>query len=184
MPISYYLRYFRAHPEKHTSLPRLLVSSKALLDCLCSLGRQFERHLTAAPPPLANLAEVEALRQQRGAPKTIRVDNGPEFISKVLDLWSHQNGVTLDFSRPGKPTDNAFIESFNGRLRAECLDVSWFRSIEDARKKIAAWRDEYNLWRPHTSLGFKAPAEFALQARVSAAAEPHAPSGFPTFART
>ena len=65
----------------------------------------------------------------RGAPKTIRVDNGPEFVSKTLDRWAYQNGVTLDFSRPGKPTDNAFVESFNGRLRDECLNAHWFLSL-------------------------------------------------------
>ena len=72
----------------------------------------------------------------RGAPKTIRVDNGPEFISKALDRWAYENGVTLDFSRPGKPTDNAFVESFNGRLRDECLNSHWFLSLADALAKL------------------------------------------------
>ncbi len=76
----------------------------------------------------------------RGAPRTIRVDNGPEFISKALDRWAYENGVTLDFSRPGKPTDNAFVESFNGRLRDECLNTHWFLSLADARAKIEARR--------------------------------------------
>ena len=89
----------------------------------------------------------------RGAPRTIRVDNGPEFISKALDRWAYENGVTLDFSRPGKPTDNAFVESFNGRLRDECLNTHWFLSLDDARAKIEAWRRDYNESRPHTSLG-------------------------------
>lgn len=71
-------------------------------------------------------------------PKTIRVDNGPEFISKDLDLWAWMNGVTLDFSRPGKPTDNAFVESFNGKVRAECIDQYWFLSLDDARSKCEA----------------------------------------------
>ena len=78
---------------------------------------------------------------------------GPEFISKALDRWAYENGVTLDFSRPGKPTDNAFVESFNGRLRDECLNAHWFLSIADARAKIEAWRRDYNESRPHTSLG-------------------------------
>ena len=69
----------------------------------------------------------------RGAPKSIRVDNGPDFVSKALDRWADENSVALDFSRPGKPTDNAFIESFNGRLRDECLSVHWFLSLADAR---------------------------------------------------
>jgi putative transposase len=89
----------------------------------------------------------------RGALRTIRVDNGPEFISKALDRWAYENGVTLDFSRPVKPTDNAFVESFNGRLRDECLNTHWFLSLEDARAKIDAWRRDYNESRPHTSLG-------------------------------
>ena len=103
----------------------------------------------------------------RGAPKAIRVDNGPEFISKALDRWAYENGVTLDFSRPGKPTDNAFVESFNGRLRDECLNTHWFLSLADARAKIEAWRRHYNESRPHTSLGWMTPAEFASLAGVN-----------------
>ena len=103
------------------------------------------------------LARVAATR---GHPRTIRVDNGPEFTSRALDQWAYLNKVALDFSRPGKPTDNAFIESFNGRLRAECLDQHWFMSLEDARQKLEAWRTEYNEERPHSSLGNLAPREF------------------------
>jgi putative transposase len=87
----------------------------------------------------------------RGAPRTIRVDNGPEFISKALDRWAYENGVTLDFSRPGKPTDNAFAESFNGRVRAECLNATWFLSLADARLKCEAWRRDYNSASEHPS---------------------------------
>ena len=79
-----------------------------------------------------------------GYPKTIRVDQGSEFVSRDLDLWAYANGVTLDFSRPGKPTDNAFIEAFNGKLRAECLNAHWFMSLDDARKKMEDWRRYYN----------------------------------------
>ena len=100
----------------------------------------------------------------RGAPRTIRVDNGPEFVSKTLDRWAYENGVTLDFSRPGKPTDNAFVESFNGRLRDECLNAHWFLSLADAKSKIEAWRRQYNESRPHTALGWLTPQEFALAA--------------------
>ena len=89
------------------------------------------------------------LGEERNLPRTIRVDNGPEFISKVLDQWAYLNGVALDFSRPGKPTDNAFIEAFNGRLRQECLNESWFLSLDDAREKVEVWRQEYNRQRPH-----------------------------------
>ena len=101
------------------------------------------------------------ITMKRRTPKTIRVDNGPEFVSKVLDQWAYRNGVTLDFSRPGKPTDNAYVESFNGSLRDECLNVNWFLSLEDARGKIEAWRRHYNESRPHTALGDVSPNEFA-----------------------
>ncbi|MET3413787.1 putative transposase [Methylobacterium sp. 1030] len=89
---------------------------------------------------------------------------GPEFVSKALDRWAYENGVTLDFSRPGKPTDNALVESFNGRLRAECLNASWFLSLADARERIEDWRCHYNEDRPHTALGGLTPRAFANQA--------------------
>jgi putative transposase len=89
------------------------------------------------------------------------VDNGPEFTSKALDQWAYWNRVALDFSRPGKPTDNAYIEAFNARLRIECLNQNWFSSVQDARRKAEAWRREYNEQRPHSSLGNLAPSEFA-----------------------
>jgi len=98
----------------------------------------------------------------RSRPKTIRVDNGPEFTSKALDKWAYDHKVILDFSRPGKPTDNAFIESFNGSVRAECLNENWFLSLADAKEKIEAWRVDYNEQRPHSALGSLAPKEFAL----------------------
>lgn len=78
--------------------------------------------------------------QEKGLPKTIRVDNDPEFTSKILDQWAYLNGVELDFIRPGKPTDNALITAFNGRFRQECLNESWFLSLEDAREKVEEWR--------------------------------------------
>ena len=87
----------------------------------------------------------------------IRVDQGTEFVSRDLDLWAYTRGVTLDFSRPGKPTDNAFIEAFNGRFRAECLNAHWFMSLEDARQKMEAWRRYHNEERPHGAIGQKAP---------------------------
>jgi putative transposase len=107
------------------------------------------------------VAVMEDITAQRGVPMSIRVDNGPEFISKVLDKWAYEHGVALDFSRPGKPTDNAYIESFNGRFREECLNANWFLSLEDARCKIDAWRTDYNEARPHSALGWQTPAEFA-----------------------
>ena len=90
-------------------------------------------------------------------PERIQVDNGSEFISKALDKWAYDHKVTLDFSRPGKPTDNPFIESFNGSFRDECLNTNWFLSLEDARVKIEAWRQEYNGFRPHSSLDYLTP---------------------------
>lgn len=108
------------------------------------------------------VAAMTRLSAVRGAPRTIRVDNGPEFISEALDRWAYENGVTLDFSRPGKPTDNAFVESFNGRLRDECLNAHWFLSLADARAKIEAWRRDYNGSRPHTSLGWLTPSNMLL----------------------
>ena len=116
---------------------------------------------------------VEVLNRvaaSRGLPKTIQVDNGTEFTSKVLDQWAYANGVELDFSRPGKPTDNAFIESFNGRVRQECLNENWFLSLEDARKKVENWRQEYNNERPHSALGQMAPAQFARVKLIGAEA--------------
>ena len=104
-----------------------------------------------------------------GLPKAIRVDNGPEFISKAMDQWAYWNGVELNFSRPGKPTDNALIESFNGRLRAECLNQNWYLSLKDAREKIETWRQYYNAERPHSSLGNLAPHEFIRSSQAALA---------------
>ena len=107
---------------------------------------------------------VEALMQvvqEEGFPKSIRIDNGPKFTSKILDQWAYLNGVGLDFIRPDKSTDNASIKSFNGRFREECLNERWFLSLEDAREKIEVWRQEYNRQRPHSALGNLTPVEFA-----------------------
>ena len=103
-----------------------------------------------------------------GVPNRVQVDNGSEFISKVLDLWAYEHGVTLDFSRLGKPTDNRiggppFIESFNGSFRDECLNAHWFLSLDDAREKIAQWREEYNDFRPHSSLGGLTPNQVGME---------------------
>ncbi len=104
---------------------------------------------------------IEQLVKERGVPDRIQCDNGSEFISKILDKWAYEHGVTMDFSRPGKPMDNAMIESFNGSFRDECLNVNWFLSIEDAREKIEMWRQDYNEFLPHSSLGELTPQQFA-----------------------
>ena len=114
------------------------------------------------------VAALQGVIARRAPPRLIRVDNGPEFVSKVLDRWAYERGVTLDFSRPGKPTDNGLVESFNGRLRDECLDTHWFLSLEDARTKIEAWRRDYNASRPHSALGHLTPQEFAARAAQKA----------------
>lgn len=110
----------------------------------------------------ARVVEVlERLRVSRGLPQRITVDNGPEFRSKALDAWAHQHGVQLQFSRPGKPVDNTFIEAFNGRLRDECLNQHWFLSLADAQRTIERWRLGYNSARPHRGLAGRTPAEVA-----------------------
>jgi putative transposase len=95
-----------------------------------------------------------------GLPEVIVCDNGPEFTGSAMDRWAHARGVKLAFIRPGKPVENAFIESFNGKFRDECLNENWFTSLADAKEKIEAWRRDYNRNRPHSSLGNKSPEEF------------------------
>ena len=104
---------------------------------------------------------LERVRKRERSPKMITVDNGSEFTSKALDAWAYEHGVKLDFIRPGKPVENAVIESFNGPFRDECLNANVFLSIHDARKKIEAWRIDYNERRPHGALGHLTPEEFA-----------------------
>lgn len=99
------------------------------------------------------VAKLDAICSAIGYPKTIRVDNGSEFVSRDMDLWAYHNNVTLDFSRPGKPTDNAFIEAFNSKLRSECLNAHWFFSLADACQKLEQWRRHYNEDRPHSAIG-------------------------------
>jgi len=103
---------------------------------------------------------LERLAEMRGLPEVITVDNGPEFAGKVLDEWAYRKGVRLSFIRPGKPVENAFAESFNSRLRDECLNDNWFLNVRHAREVIEAWRKDYNTVRPHSSLGGLAPQEF------------------------
>jgi putative transposase len=109
------------------------------------------------------VSTLNEIRLTRGVPKFLFCDNGSEFTSQIMDLWAYHNQVGIDFSRPGKPTDNAHVESFNGTLRAECLDVHWFATLTEARQVIECWRREYNDSRPHRSLGERTPSEFACQ---------------------
>jgi putative transposase len=101
---------------------------------------------------------LERLRETHGLPKTIVVDNGPEFAGRTLDAWAYQHQVEIRFIRPGKPIENAYVESFNGKFRDECLNEHWFLSVAEARTIIEAWRQDYNTVRPHGSLGQQTPA--------------------------
>lgn len=105
---------------------------------------------------------LDRIAMTRGFPDAITVDNGPEFISKALDLWAYTNGVKLRFIQPGKPTQNAFIESFNGKFREECLNDNVFINLNSAQKIIETWRLDYNQERPHSSLNDMTPTEFAV----------------------
>jgi putative transposase len=114
---------------------------------------------------------LDAIASRRGRyPERLVLDNGPECTSKALDQWAYLHGVTLAFIRPGKPIENCFVESFNGRFRDECLNLHWFLSLHDARKRIEAWRVDYNQARPHSSLGNLTPKEYARGAGLQPAA--------------
>jgi putative transposase len=104
---------------------------------------------------------LEELAEIRGLPEVITIDNGPEFAGRALDEWAYRRGVKLNFIRPGKPIENAYAESFNGRLRDECLNTNWFISLKHARDVIEEWRRDYNEVRPHNSLKGATPKEYA-----------------------
>jgi putative transposase len=110
---------------------------------------------------------LDAIVAERGQPQAIRCDNGPELTSRHFLAWCVERQIELVHIQPGKPTQNAHVESFHGRLRDECLAVSWFQNLFDARRKIAAWRIEYNERRPHSSLGYRTPKEFATSMRAA-----------------
>jgi len=110
---------------------------------------------------------IERLMKERDAPDRIQCGNGSEFISRALDKWAYDHEVVIDFSRPGKPMDNATVESFNSSFRDECLNVNWFLSMEDAQEKIEKWRRDYNEFRPHSSLGDLTPQPFADKYKIS-----------------
>ena len=108
----------------------------------------------------------------RGYPKAIRTDQGPEFTGKALDQWAYRHGVQLKMIQAGKPTQNAFIESFNGRFRDECLNDHWFTTLAEARILISAWRQDYNQCRPHSALDYLTPAEVAAKHRTATPVSP------------
>ncbi len=110
---------------------------------------------------------LDRLKIERGLPRQIRSDNGPEFISKAVERWAYENGVDWHFIEPGKPIENAYVESFNARFRDECLNENWFIGLGDARQKIEEWRQDYNQQRPHSALGYRTPEEFAQAATTS-----------------
>ncbi len=132
----------------------LTVVDQFTRECLLLLA---DSSLTGQKVALA-LAQVLA---ERGAPTSITVDNGSEFYSRAMEAWAYQYGVELAFIRPGKPVENSYIESFNGRLRDECLNVEVFFALSDVRDKLAKWRDDYNQVRPHSALRDATPAAFA-----------------------
>jgi putative transposase len=137
----------------------------------------YSRHSPIIEPDFTRtgtkvVAALERVAKQWGYPKMITVDNGSEFASKALDAWAYAHGVKLDFIRPGKPVDNAVIESFNGRFRDECLNANVFVSLHDARQKIEAWRIDDNEHRPHGSLGNLTPREFTEQVAITGLQEP------------
>jgi putative transposase len=143
----------------------LTVVDQFTRECLLLLA---ERSLTGQKVALA-LSQVVA---ERGAPVSITVDNGSEFVSRAMEAWAYQYRVDLDFIRPGRPVENGYIESFNGRLRDECLNVEVFFALADVREKLERWRQDYNRVRPHSALNDRAPYDFAEQwiARSTAAA--------------
>lgn len=139
------------------------------LKCL-TLGDDFTREALEieVERSIRGVHVVEVLDRivaERGLPEVIVMDNGPEFTGRALDEWAIRNGVKLDFITPGRPVENAFRESFNGRFRDECLNQNLFHDLRDAKEKIEMWRHDYNTVRPHSSLNYETPAAFAEQYR-------------------
>jgi len=139
--------------ESGRSVRILSVMDVHTRECLALVPRRSFRGVDVADI----LSELGSVRK---FPERINVDNGTEFTSRALDHWAYWNGVALDFSRPGKPTDNAHVEAFHGTLRRECLSQHWFGDLEDAIRTLEAWRMDYNNHRPHSALGQLPPAEF------------------------
>jgi putative transposase len=132
----------------------LTVVDQYTRECLCAYA---DRSQTGQQV----VAQMRRLVLKRGAPESITTDNGSEFAGRAMEVWAYTAGVKLDFIRPGRPVQNGYIESFNGRLRDECLNGEVFFNLADARQKIERWRDDYNAKRPHSALGDRTPQEFA-----------------------
>ena len=128
-------------------------------------------------PGLRVTRVLDRLHAAVGLPQTIVVDNGPEFAGRTLDAWAYAHGVTLRFIRPGKPIENAYVESFNGKFRDECLNEHWFLSVAEAKAVIEAWRVDYNLVRPHSALGGQTPHQFATRSLGARRRLPARPDG-------
>jgi putative transposase len=123
---------------------------------------------------------LDEIGQVEGLPEVITIDNGPEFIGKALDAWAYARGIKLAFITPGKPVENAYIESFNGKFRDECLNEHWFMTLDNARKLIEEWRLDYNTKRPHSSLDYMTPEEFIRQ-EMSRFSTPMGVEGVPVY---
>lgn len=173
----------RRHRNKHVMAPRVPLPAPTqpnerwgmdFIHDACVDGRRF-RCLTMVDeftrecpridadtslPAARVIAALEQLAGDRGLPRSIVVDHGPEFISRALDIWAYRHGIELVFIRPGKPVENAYVESFHSRFRDECLSAHWFLALADARFQIEQWRRDYNEVRPHSSLGNRTPREF------------------------
>ena len=130
-------------------------------------------------PGLRVTRVLDRLLATIGLPQTIVMDNGPEFAGRTLDAWAYTHGVTLRFIRPGKPIENAYVESFNGKFRDECLNEHWFVSLVDAKAVIEAWRVDYNTVRPHSSLAGRTPAQFAAMTEGARRLTPARPAQDP-----
>jgi putative transposase len=118
---------------------------------------------------------LEELKALRGLPRQIRSDNGPEFVSRSVDQWAYEQGLQWHTIQPGRPMENGYVESFNGRFRDECLNENWFTDLADAREKIEQWKQDYNQVRPHSALGYLTPAEFAQRSAASSGCARMAP---------
>ena len=146
-----------------------------VLDCFTREAPAIE--VDTSLPGARVVRVLDELAEQRGLPTAILMDNGPELTGQALDQWAYEHGVELRFIDPGKPVQNAFIESFNGRFRDECLNQHWFVSLPHARRIVEAWRLDYNRDRPHSSLGYLTPDEFVQQVWATMPEPPFEPAG-------